>query len=78
MNTLELTNEELEFLVNHIITFARIEGVDPVWAEERKHAAIVGSLMRQTPEAMLLKILEEEMKGYSKEQIERMIQEAKS
>lgn len=77
MNTIKLTDEELEFVVQHIITFARLDGIDPVWQDERTHSVVVGKLMQQTPEAILAKILEEECRDYTEEQRARMIREAK-
>lgn len=77
MNTIKLTDEELEFVVQHIITFARLDGLDPIWDSERTHSVVVGKLMQQTPEAILVKILDEECKDYSAEQRARMIREAR-
>lgn len=75
MNKLELNDAELHWLVGHILTFARLDGLDPVWESERMHAVVVGKLMAQTPKAILEEVLRTECADYTAEQRKRMIEE---
>ena len=81
MLTIKISEREFEFVLEHLLSFARVDMAEPLFAYGRTHYMALDSLLKQAPKDILTKVITEEAShgvygNYSDEQIAQMIEEA--